>query len=81
MVDLNSDIFEAEICIFCGLYNLKILVEVPTCFKNYINPTCIDLILTNRPINFQNTFVDMIMSILNKQGSFHDQRTTKIHYE
>ena len=40
---------------FCSLYNLTNLVEVPTCYKNYINPTSIDLILTNRSTYFHST--------------------------
>ena len=33
------------------------LVKEPTCFKNPENPTCIDLILTNKPLSFKNTYV------------------------
>ena len=42
---------------FCSLYHLKSLIRVPTCFKSSERPTCIDLILTNRPHNFQNSTV------------------------
>ena len=42
---------------FCDTYNLKSLVKKPTCFKNLDNPSCIDLILTNRIKSFQNTCV------------------------
>ena len=42
---------------FCSLYCLKSLIKVPTCFKSTKNPSCIDLILTNRPHNFQNSTV------------------------
>ena len=42
---------------FCDVYNLKCLVKEPTCFKNPENPSCIDLILTNKPRCFQNTMV------------------------
>ena len=38
---------------FCDINCLKSLIKLPTCFKNPDNPTCIDLILTNRPILFQ----------------------------
>ena len=55
MGDFNSDPSEIEIYEFCSLYNLKNLVHDPTCYKNYINPTCIDLMLTNRMTYFQNT--------------------------
>ena len=42
---------------FCEIYNLENLVNKPTCFKNPINPSCIDLILTNRKDSFQKTIV------------------------
>ena len=42
---------------FCTLYQLKSLIKVSTCFKSTKNPSCIDLILTNRPHNFQHSSV------------------------
>ena len=42
---------------FCELFNLKNLVKDPTCYKNPENPSCIDLILTNRLNSFQDTRV------------------------
>ena len=33
--------------------NLYSLIKQPTCFKNPENPSCIDLILTNKPNSFQ----------------------------
>ena len=38
---------------FCESYNLKILIKVPTCYKNPEILSCIDLILANKPRNFQ----------------------------
>ena len=32
-------------------------MKEPTCFKNPENPTCIDLILANKPLSFKNTYV------------------------
>lgn len=55
--DLNSEVSEDSMQDFCDVYNLKSLVKVPTCFKNPENPSCIDLILTNKPRCFQNTTV------------------------
>ena len=55
MGDFNSDPPEIEIYVFCSLYNLKNLVHDHTCYKNSINPTCIDLMLTNQMTYFQNT--------------------------
>ena len=42
---------------FCDTYNLKSLIREPTCYKNPENPSCIDLILTNRTCSFQNSCV------------------------
>ena len=55
--DLNSEIGEEAMDDFCSLYHLKSLIKVPTCFKSSERPSCIDLILTNRPQNFQNSTV------------------------
>ena len=38
---------------FFNLNGLKSLINEPTCFKNPGKPTCIDLILANRPTYFQ----------------------------
>ena len=40
---------------FCETHTLENLIKVPTCFKNPINPSSIDVILTNRKNSFQNT--------------------------
>ena len=40
---------------FCDLFNFKNLIKEPTCFKNLVNPTCTDLMLTNSNRNFQNS--------------------------
>ena len=42
---------------FCETYNLENLVKEPTCFKNPNNPSCIDLILTNKKQRFIHTQV------------------------
>ena len=34
---------------FCSLNDLTSLIDQPTCYKNPGKPTCIDLIITNRP--------------------------------
>ena len=42
----------------CGkVYKLQNLIKESTCFKNPENPTCIDLILTNKSLSFKNTYV------------------------
>ena len=40
---------------FCDTYNLKNLITEPTCFKNPLNPSSIDVMLTNKSRSFQNT--------------------------
>ena len=42
---------------FCETYNLRNLVKHPTCLKNPENASCIDLLLTNKALSFQNTTV------------------------
>ena len=52
---------------FCNIYNFKNLIKEPACFKNIENPICIDLILTNRPLYFQNsTVIDIGLSDFHK---------------
>ena len=36
-----------------NLNNFKSQIKKPICYKNQENPTCIDLVLTNRPSVFQ----------------------------
>ena len=42
---------------FYDLKSLKNIINFPTCYKNFDNPTIIDLILTNRPTCFQHSTV------------------------
>ena len=53
MGDFNVNVNESFIKEFCDLNGLKSLINEPTCLKNPEKPTCIDLILTNRPTYFQ----------------------------
>ena len=53
--DFNATIKETSVKDFCDFYHLRSLINVPTCFRNYNNPACIDLILTNRARSFQNS--------------------------
>ena len=57
MGDFNCDPADLEAIEFCELFNLKNLIHEPTCFKSLTNPTCINLILTNRKRSFQNTCI------------------------
>ena len=40
---------------FCELYGLDNLIKKPTCYKNPVNPSSIDVILTNKIEMFQNS--------------------------
>ena len=42
---------------FANFYSLHSLIKQPTCFKNPENPSCIDLILTNKSRSFQSKCV------------------------
>ena len=53
--DFNAGVLETPMTSFCEFYNLKSIIKQPTCFKNPEKPSCIDLILTNRPKSFQST--------------------------
>ena len=53
--DFNSEIKEENMKDFCDTYNLQNLINEPTCFKSVLNPTSIDLMLTNRARCFQNS--------------------------
>ena len=57
IADLNVEPTEATVSDFCEIYNLKHLTKVKTFFKSPAKPTCIDLIVTNRPKCFQDTMV------------------------
>ena len=47
-------------------YNAKNIVKKITCFKNALNPSCIDLFITNNPLSFQNT-----IAVSNGLSDFH----------
>ena len=55
--DFNSEPFENSMKEFCDVFHLQNLVKEPTCFKNFLKPSCIDLILTNCSKSFQDTRV------------------------
>ena len=55
--DFNVGVLETPMTSFCESCNLKSIIKQPTCFKNPEKPSCIDLILTNRPRFFQSTCV------------------------
>ena len=55
--DFNSEVCEENMNEFCDIYNLKNLINEPTCFKNPLNPSSVDVILTNKWRSFQNNQV------------------------
>ena len=58
--DLNIDMkpgCENALTSVCNIYNLKNLIDKPTCYKIPSNPTYIDVMLTNRKNTFGNTSV------------------------
>ena len=57
MGDFNTEPTDTALSNFCEIYNLKNLIKDKTCFKNPNKPSCIDLIITNRPKGFQNSMV------------------------
>ena len=50
--DFNIGTEEIPMKSFCESYNLTSLIKQPACFKNPEKPSCIDLILTNKPKSF-----------------------------
>ena len=77
MGDFNVEPNDANMKDFCQIYGCKNIVKDKTCFKNPINPTCIDLIITNRPKSFQESEV-----IETKLSDFHKMNLTvmKVFY-
>ena len=55
--DFNVCVDDETMINFCNSYSLNSLIKQQTCFKNTENPSCIDLILTNKPRSFQSTCV------------------------
>ena len=53
--NFNVEISDSHMDSFCTIYHPKSLIKEPTCYKNPEKPTCIDLILTNSPRQFQAT--------------------------
>ena len=85
--DFNCEMTEPVMKTFSDSYNLKSLVKEATCFKNVNKPSCIDLILTNKPLCFQHTniietglsdFHKLALTIL--RSKFQMQPTKILHY-
>ena len=53
--DFNKEVTDHDISDFMIEFDLHNIVKDKTCFKNPSNPSCIDLIITNKPRSFQHT--------------------------
>ena len=53
--DFNSEISDEHMRDFCETYNLTNLIKDPTCFKSVENPSCIDVMLTNKSACFEDS--------------------------
>ena len=51
----NAEESEPYLSQFLYVYNAKNIVKQSICFKNVLNPSCIDLFITNCPLSFENT--------------------------
>ena len=85
--DFNAQVTEACISDFLFQNDLTNIVKENTYFKNPVNPTCIDLFLTNFPRSFQNTtavttglsdFHKMTSTVL--KSSFIKLKPKTLHY-
>ena len=83
MGDFNLTIENKHSEELLNLFNLKSLISSPTCFQS-INPTCIDLILTNQEDLFSNSNTcevgisdhhHLVSTILNKKISKGSTKT------
>ena len=71
--DLNSEPTESAVRDFCEIYSCKNLIKHNTYFKNPSKPSCIDLIITNRPKSFQNS-----VTVETRLSDFHKMTLTVI---
>ena len=76
--DLNSEPTESAVRDFCQISGCKNLNKDNTCFKNPEKPSCIDLIITNRPKCFQNS-----VTLETGLSDFHEMTLTvmKVFYK
>ena len=53
---------------FCHMYNLKNLINEPTCFKNDDNPSSIDVMLTSHNSTFHKMTLTVLKSHVKKKS-------------
>ena len=84
MCDFNAEVSGTSFFSFCKLYEVKIIINMPTCNKSFRNCSCIDLFLTNSPNSFQKTTVvetglpDIHKLIATMMKSYSPKRTRDI---
>ena len=69
--DFNINANSKEMSTFCDTFDLTSLIKEPTCYKYPDNQSCIDLILTNKSLDFQNSCV-----VETGLSDFHRMRLT-----
>ena len=47
--DFNVETNKSAMSVFSDTYDLKSLIKEPTCYKNPSKPSCINLMLINKP--------------------------------
>ena len=57
LADFNSRVEDSPLKTFGAIYKLRNLIKEPTWFQNPDNPTCTDLTLANKPLNFKSIYV------------------------
>ena len=67
--DFKSEPTEEAMKSFCQIYNFKNLLDKRTCYKNPVNPSCVDLIIENKLRSFQNSYMF-------ENGLFHFHKMT-----
>ena len=50
--DFNAEVLQPCLSQFLYEYNAKNIVKENTYFKNALNPSCIDIFVTNGPLSF-----------------------------
>ena len=85
--DLNTEISEPSLNDICQTNNLESIVNKPTCLKNPKNPSCIDLVLTNKQESFLKAktvetglsdFHEMVVSVF--KTSFQKKKPNIVTY-
>ena len=60
MGDFNVAMSDKAMEDFCSLNSLESLISKPTCYKSHENPTCTDLILSNKVTHLRLVFLIFI---------------------